>query len=62
MQQTKMLVETWESVEAEGVEEAKKIADVRVPDGVRMVDCKMCRVGIEHPHSEVLRIKMEKGV
>ena len=29
---------------------------------VRKEDCKLCRVGIKHPHSEVLRIKMEKGV
>ena len=46
VQQTKLLVETWDSVEAEGVEEAKEVADKRVPDWLRMVECRVLCVEV----------------
>lgn len=46
VQQTKLLVETWDSVEAKNVEEAKEVADKRVPDWFRMIECRVLCVEV----------------
>jgi len=40
------LVETWDSVEAKNVEEAKEVADKRVPDWFRMIECRVLCVEV----------------